>query len=170
MKVTLRPGPIADAKECGRILHAAFKSIADQHNFPPDFPTVEIAADLSTMLLSHPRFYSAVAEVNGKIVGSNFLDERSIIAGVGPVSVDPPVMNSTVGRQLMRAVMDRAAQRRAPGVRLLQVAWHYRSLALYTRLGFETRETISAFSGQPLGATIPGHEVRRAQASDAQAC
>src|SRR2546425_3195842 len=142
MKVTLRPGTIADAKECGRTLHAAFKSIADQHNFTPDFPTVEIATDISTMLLSHPRFYSVVAESSGKIVGSNFLDERSTIAGVGTVSVDPPVMNSTVGRQLMRAVMDRAAQRQAPGVRLLQIAWHYRSLALYTKLGFDPRETI----------------------------
>jgi len=170
MKVTLRPGTIADAQECGRILHAAFKSIADRHNFPPDFPTVEIAADLSTTLLSHPRFYSVVAEVNGKIVGSNFLDERSIIAGVGPVSVDPPVMNGTIGRQLMLAVMDRAAQRRALGVRLLQIAWHYRSLALYTKLGFETRETISAFQGPSVGVRIDGCTVRPALESDAQAC
>jgi hypothetical protein len=79
-------------------------------------------------------------------------------------------MNSTVGRQLMQAVMHRAAQRRAPGVRLLQVAWHYRSLALYTKLGFDTRETISAFQGAPLGVTIPGHSVRRAVGSDARAC
>jgi predicted N-acetyltransferase YhbS len=150
MKVTLRPGTIGDARECGRILFAAFKAIGDQHNFAPDFPTVDIATGLSTMLLSHPRFYSVVAEADGRIVGSNFLDERSTIAGVGPVSVDPPVMNGTVGRQLMQAVMDRAFERGAPGVRLLQVAWHYRSLALYTKLGFDSRETISAFQGRRL--------------------
>ena len=43
MQVHLRLGTIEDAKECGRIDHEAFKSIADQHSFPPDFPSVEVA-------------------------------------------------------------------------------------------------------------------------------
>src|ERR671925_670007 len=98
MKLILRPGTIADAKECGRIDYEAFKSIADQHNFPPDFPSVEVATELVTMLLSHPGFYSVVAELDGKIVGSNFLDERSAIAGIGPITVDPQVQDSGVGR------------------------------------------------------------------------
>lgn len=122
MKLRLRPGTVADAKEWGRIQYEAFKSIGQQHNFLPDFPSVEAAIDLVTMLLSHPRFYSVVAELEGRIVGGNFLDERSTIAGIGPVSVDPPFMNSTIGRQLMQAVMDRASARRFPGVRLLQIA------------------------------------------------
>ena len=170
MKVTLRPGTIEDAKECGRINYEAFKSVADQHNFPPDFPSVEIATEVTTMLLSHPKFYSIAAELDGKIVGSNFLDERSTIAGIGPVSVDPPVMNSTIGRQLMQAVMDRAFERSFPGMRLLQEAWHYRSLSLYTKLGFDTRETITAMQGKPLGLKIPGYDVRPAREEDLQAC
>jgi hypothetical protein len=28
------------------------------------------------MLLSHPGFYSVVAELDGRVAGSNFLDER----------------------------------------------------------------------------------------------
>src|SRR6266581_5821133 len=87
MELRLRSGTPADAKECGRIVYEAFKSIADQHNFPPDFPSVAVAAEIVAMLLSHPGFYSVVAELDGKIVGSNFLDERSAIAGIGPVSV-----------------------------------------------------------------------------------
>jgi predicted N-acetyltransferase YhbS len=124
--------------------YEAFKSIADQHHFPPDFPSVEAATGATTSLLSQPGVYAVIAELDGKIVGSNFLDERSTIAGIGPVSVDPPVMNTTVGRQLMQAVLDRASEQRFPGVRLLQIAWHLRLLALYTKLGFETRETIGA--------------------------
>lgn len=170
MKLQLRPGTVADAKECGRIQFEAFKSIAVQHNFPPDFPTVEVATDLVTMLLSHPRFYSVVGELDRRIVGCNFLDERSTIAGIGPVAVDPPVMNSTMGRQLMQAVVDRAAERRLPGIRLLQVAWHYRSLALYAKLGFEVRETVSGLQGPPLHLRIPGYEVRPAQEEDMPAC
>ena len=170
MKLRLRPGTVADAKECGRIQYEAFKSIAEQHNFPPDFPTVEVAAELVTMLLSHPRFYSVVAELDGKTVGCNFLDERSAIAGVGPVSVDPPVMNGAIGRELMQAVMNRAAERQFPGVRLLQIAWHYRSLALYAKLGFEIRETVSGLQGPPLHLRIPGYEVRAAREADVRAC
>lgn len=170
MGLRLRPGTVADAKECGRIQYEAFKSIAEQHNFPLDFPSVEIATELVTMLLSHSRFYSVVAELDGRTAGCNFLDERSAIAGVGPVSVDPPVMNGTIGRQLMQAVMDRAAGRRFPGVRLLQIAWHYRSLALYAKLGFEIRETISGLQGPPLHLRIPGYEVRPAREGDVPAC
>jgi predicted N-acetyltransferase YhbS len=179
MKLILRLGTIADAKECGRIDYEAFKSIADQHNFPPDFPSVEVATELVTMLLSHPGFYAVVAELNGKIVGSNFLDERSAIAGIGPVSVDPPVMNGTIGRQLMQAVVERATQRGFPGVRLVQIAWHYRSLSLYlsactaqagTKLGFDSRETLSAMQGKPLALKLPGYEVRPAREGDLSAC
>jgi len=170
MKLRLRPGTVEDAKECGRIQYEAFKSIGARHNFPPDFPSVEVATDLVTMLLSHPRFYSVVGELAGKIVGCNFLDERSTIGGIGPVSVDPPAMNSTIGRQLMQAVMDRAAERRLPGVRLLQIAWHYRSLALYAKLGFEVRETISGLQGRPLHLRVPGYEVRPAREEDMPVC
>jgi len=170
MSVTLRPGTTEDAKECGRIDYEAFKSIGEQHNFPPDFPSIEVATGVVTTLLSHPGFYSVVAEIDGKIVGSNFLDERSTIAGIGPVSVDPPVMNRTIGRQLMQAVMDRAVQRRFPGTRLVQIAWHCRSLALYTKLGFETRETLSLMQGKPLALKIVGYEVRPAREADLPAC
>lgn len=170
MTVTLRAGSIEDAKECGRICYEAFRSIAEQHNFPPDFPSLEVATEVVTMPLSHPGFYSVVAELDGKIVGSNFLDERSTIAGIGPVSVDPPVMNRTIGRQLMQAVMDRAVQRGLPRMRLVQITWHFRSLALYTKLAFETRETLSLMQGKPVALNIPGYEVRPAREADLPAC
>lgn len=53
-----------------------------------------------TMMLSHGGFYSVVAEDAGNVVGSNFLDERGPIAGVGPITVDPASQNRTIGRQL----------------------------------------------------------------------
>ena len=170
MNVQLRPGTSADAPACGRILYAAFQAIADQHHFPPDFPSVEVATGATTALLAQPGVYAVVAEHDGQIVGSNFLDERSMIAGIGPVSVDPPAMDAGVGRQLMQAVLERAAERQFPGVRLLQIAWHLRSLALYTTLGFDTRETISALQGAPLALALPGYSVRPAQEADLGAC
>jgi predicted N-acetyltransferase YhbS len=167
---TLRRGKPEDAQGCGRIIYQAFKSIADQHNFAPDFPTVESATGVASTLLSHPGFYAVVAEIDGKIVGSNFLDERSAIAGIGPITVDPSEMNRTIGRQLMLDVMHRAASQKFPGVRLVQVAYHYRSLSLYTKLGFDTRETLSAMYGPTLNLKIPGYSVRTAVAADVEAC
>jgi len=125
---------------------------------------VEVARDVVRMLLSKPGFYGVVGEADGRIVGCNFLDERSTIASIGPVSVDSPVMNGTIGRQLMQAVMDRATERRAPGVHLLQIACHYRSLALYTKLGFEICETIFAC---PLTRGFVPRERRRTDAIQA---
>lgn len=168
--VELRGGVPQDAIECGRIIYEAFKSIADQHNFAPDFPSVEAATALASALLSHPGFYAVVAEVDNEIVGSNFLDERSVIAGIGPITVDPSVMNRSIGRQLMLDVMERASAQKFPGVRLVQIAYHYRSLSLYTKLGFDTRETLSAMFGPALNVAFPERPVRPATYDDVAAC
>jgi predicted N-acetyltransferase YhbS len=170
MDVILRPGTPDDAGACGAICFEAFKSIASEHNFPWDFPSVEIATGLIEKLVAHPRFYSVVAERDGKVIGSNFLDERSPIAGIGPITVDPAAQNQTIGRRLMHDVVERCARRGVPGVRLLQSAYHNRSLCLYTKLGFETREPVSKLDGAPLGLTLPGYAVRRATKADLPAC
>ena len=43
MKTVLRSGTAGDATACGSICYEAFKGIAEQHNFPPDFPSPDIA-------------------------------------------------------------------------------------------------------------------------------
>ncbi len=170
MNLKIRQGTPEDAQALGVIEFEAFKSIASQHNFPWDFPSVEIATAVVTMLLSHPRFYCAVAELDGKVVGSNFLDERNPISGVGPITVDPAVQNQTIGRQLMKAVMERSEKRGFAGIRLVQSAYHNRSLCLYTKLGFETRETLSKMDGRPIGKKFAGYEVRPATENDLPEC
>jgi predicted N-acetyltransferase YhbS len=150
MNITLRPAAPGDAPECGRVLYEAFKSLADHHNFPRDFSSPEVAGGLLGMQIAHPEFYGVVAEEAGRILGSNFMDERSSVLGIGPISVDPTVQNAGVGRRLMQDVLDRAAATGAPGVRLLQAAYHNRSLCLYTRLGFQTRDPLSVMQGPPL--------------------
>lgn len=84
----LRPGVIDDAKEVGKIIYDAFSGIADRHGFPREFPSVDVGINVASYFLSNPGFYSVVAEDtegnSNKIVGSNFLDERSnMVAGVG---------------------------------------------------------------------------------------
>lgn len=170
MDVVLRPGTLDDAETCGRICYEAFKTISEQHNFPADFPSPEPAVGLLSMLLSRNDVYSVVAEIDGKTVGSNFMWEQKQIAGIGPITVDPNVQNSTVGRRLMRAVMSRAEERGFAGVRLVQAAYHNRSLSLYTKLGFDTREPLSLMNGSALNLQIAGRVVRAANEKDREAC
>ena len=171
----LRPGVIEDAKEIGKIIFEAFSEIADRHGFPREFPTVDSGINVATFFLSNPGFYSVVAEdlnrTRNNIVGSNFLDERAaLVAGVGPITIDPKFQNKGAGRQLMNTVIERAKIKNYPGIRLLQASYHNRSLALYTRLGFNVREPISTLQGKPISAVIPGRSVRVARESDLEHC
>jgi GNAT superfamily N-acetyltransferase len=168
--VMLRAGKPDDAQACAEICFEAFGAIAAKHAFPPDFPTVDVALGLISMLLAHPRFYSVVAERDGQPVGSNFLDQRGPIAGIGPITVRPEHQNRGIGRQLMDDALAQARAARAPGVRLLQTAYHNRSLALYADLGFAVREPIACMQGPPIKAPLPGCHVRPATPQDAEAC
>ncbi|MDB6110697.1 MAG: hypothetical protein JWR69_2447 [Pedosphaera sp.] len=170
MEVTFRPGTPQDSEVCGTVCYNAFKTIAEQHGFPADFAAAEVTVGLMSWVLARRDVYSVVAESEGRIVGSNFLWENSVIAGVGPVSVDPAVQNAAVGRRLMELVLERAREQKFAGVRLAQAAYHNRSLSLYTKLGFTTREPLSCLQGPALGVEIPGYAVRPAKEEDLEAC
>jgi predicted N-acetyltransferase YhbS len=170
MNITMRPARADDARVCGAICFAAFEAIAAQHNFPPDFPSPEVAADLMSTLIADPHVYSVVAEREGRVVGSNFLWEHSTIAGIGPITVEPAAQNSQVGRMLMNDVLDRARERRFAGVRLVQTAYHQRSLSLYAKLGFDTREPLAVLQGPAIGLATPAFAVRAAREVDLDAC
>jgi GNAT superfamily N-acetyltransferase len=167
--VKLRRATPADADVCGRICFEAFAAINRQHNFALELPAPEAGVGLLGMLFSHPGFYCVVAEVEGRIVGSNCLDECSAIPGVGPVTVAPEVQNRSVGRILMQDVIDRARERGFPGIRLLQAAYHNRSLSLYTKLGFDAREPVSVMHGPAVKRTVEGCAVRVATENDLEA-
>jgi GNAT superfamily N-acetyltransferase len=168
--IKVRRAKPEDAPACGRVCFDAFYKISTEHGFPPDFPSSEIYVSILSMMFSHPGFYCVVAESDGSIVGSNCLDERSAIAGLGPITVDPSIQNRGIGRKLMEAMLVRVRERSLPGVRLLQSAFHNRSLALYNRLGFDAREPLSVMQGPPLRRRIEGCSVRPARVSDVQDC
>jgi predicted N-acetyltransferase YhbS len=168
--VVIREAVDADWEEAGRICYEAFATLADQHGFPHDFPTVAAAAEPIRWLINHPRIYGVVAEKDGRVLGSNFLDERGTISAIGPISVDPTAQDHHIGRKLMDAVLERAHAQHAPGVRLLQIAYHNRSLSLYAKLGMEVRGSFAAMHGAPLRRTLPGYDVRPATFDDECAC
>jgi predicted N-acetyltransferase YhbS len=168
--VTIRRATPDDAPACGQICYDAFYKINRDHGFPSDIPSKEVGIGLLSSTFSHPGFYCVVAEADGHIAGSNCMDERSVIAGVGPITVDPNVQNRGVGRKLMDAVLDRAREHSVAGVRLVQAAFHNRSLSLYTTLGFDIREPLSVMQGPAIRKQIEGCTVRPALVSDMDQC
>jgi GNAT superfamily N-acetyltransferase len=167
--VTIRVATPDDGSICGQICYDAFSNINTAHGFPCDFPGPEAPTRVLSMMFSSPGCYCVVAEAEGRIVGSNCLYERSLIGGVGPITVHPSTQHLGIGRKLMQAVMDRAKGRNA-GLRLVQAAFHNRSLALYTSLGFDIREPLSCLQGRTRERAVSGCVVRPAQSSDMDAC
>ena len=58
-------------------------------DFRLTFPMLEIAIQRANFSITHLSIFGVVAESDGQIIGSNFLDERDPIRGLGPVTVDP---------------------------------------------------------------------------------
>jgi GNAT superfamily N-acetyltransferase len=169
-ELVVRAAGAEDADDCGRIFYDAFASIAHRHNHPiepgsPEFTHFKVAEMLTTA-----GFVGLLAERDGKPLGCAFIDERGVIAGIGPVTVEPSAQDRGVGRALMEAALSRERDRGSVGVRLVQTAYHYRSLALYVKLGFEVRETLSVLAGSPPALSLPGLGVRAAKEDDIGAC
>lgn len=170
MDIRIREGTPQDAEICGKICYNAFKTISEAHGFSSDFPGPDVPIGMLGWMLEHPKFYGVVAEIDGRIVGSNFLDERNPIAGVGPITVDPAAQNRAIGRRLMDAVHERAASKNCAGVRLIQAGFHTRSLSLYAKLGYDVREHLACMQGNALNASLEGYVARPAADADIEAC
>ena len=170
MDIRIRKGTPEDAEICGRICYDAFKTISEAHGFPSDFTGPDAPIGMLRWMLDHPKFYGVVAEIDGRIVGSNFLDERNPIAGVGPITVDSAVQNRAIGRRLMDAVHERAASKNFAGLRLLQAGFHTRSLSLYAKLGYDVREHLACMQGNALNLSIDGYVARPASEVDVEMC
>jgi len=170
LQVTLRPGKPDDVEAAGSICYEAFKAIAERHGFPPDLPSREVGVLVLSSLIAHPAYHVVVAEQDGRVAGSNAVDERGPIAGIGPITVDPRVQDAGLGRRLMEHVIERSEHRGAAGIRLVQAAYHNRSMSLYTKLGFDAREPLSVLQGPPLATALPGREVTAAGNADFAEC
>lgn len=133
------------------------------HDDEVDAAQLNMPFALVSGLIAHPGFFSVVAECDGRIVGSSYLDEHSMIVGVSHVTVAPDMEDRHIGEALVTALLQRSAQRRVPGVRLLQATYHYPSMNLYAELGFDVREPFAAMQGDPLASRIPGYGVRQPQ-------
>ena len=159
-----------DTARCGTICYEAFREVAVRHHFPPDFSRPEDAIELVASLHANNKFFSVLAESDGCILGSNFLDERSTIFSVGPITVAPRSRDHRVGHALLTAVLARSEHLGAPGVRLVQAGYNTRSMSLYTKLGFRVRAPLAVVQVRPLARSADGFDVRMATEADLARC
>ncbi len=168
MSVQIRTMKQEDVEPCGRICHEAFKTLAERHNFRPDFPTAEFAIEFAQSLYASPQAYGVVAESDGRVVGSNYLWEYDAIRAVGPITVDTSAQAKGAGRKLMEAVIERGQG--SEGIRLVQDSFNMASLSLYTNLGFDVKEPLVLIEGEVKGALPSGVEVRPIRDEDFEEC
>ena len=145
---TIRRAQPADAEVCGRICYEAFTTLNNEVQFSAGFSVARSGAGCPVLHVRQSRIFLCRRRGGRKTFWAvtAWMSARAI-AGIGPITVDPAVQNKTVGRQLMMAVMDRAAERQFAGVRLVQAAFHSRSMALYAKLGFDIREPLVVMQG-----------------------
>ncbi|MBT5432403.1 MAG: GNAT family N-acetyltransferase [Rhodospirillaceae bacterium] len=173
MSLSIREAGPDDAPACAEVCFRAFDNVARRYGHATDVASVEDAMDFIPHLISHHGYYCAVAEEDGRVVGSNIFDERSLIRGIGPITVDPDVQSRSVGRRLMEHVLDRSRDRNAVGVRLCQDSYNTGSLSLYSKLGFRVREPLAAMQGSVgdvVFRTAPSARRRRMTLLPAMSC
>jgi N-acetylglutamate synthase-like GNAT family acetyltransferase len=172
MSLIIRSIRQADAKTCGKIGFQAHKAISSAHGFPSEQPSIEFAVGMINTMLANPNSWGALAERDGKILGSVFLHvfPPSPVAAIGPLTVDPSAQGG-VGRALMEASLMEARKRDYDQVRLVQSPSHLRSFVLYTKCGFTLREPLFLMHGNPLPSILgKKHDVRTARSEDISTC
>jgi predicted N-acetyltransferase YhbS len=160
-----------DAESCGRVGFEAHGAVAAAHNVPSEQPSLEFAVRMIADKLADPLARGFVAERGGRIVGSIFLNTfpPAPVAVIGPLTVYPEAQGG-VGRRLMEAALTEARHREIAGVRLVQSPAHLRSLALYTKIGFDVQEPLVLMQGNLPTTDAGAARVRRATEEDVAAC
>jgi ribosomal protein S18 acetylase RimI-like enzyme len=170
--VTIRAIKPEDVESCGRAAYAAHSTVAMAHNVPCEHPSIEFSIGLIGNKVKDTNAVGFAAERGGAILGSIFLNTfpDTPVAAIGPLTVDPAAEGSAAGRRLMQAAIDEACNRCIEQVRLVQSPSHLRSLALYSKLGFQVREPLVLVTGKPLGWNAQTHHVRPATMTDLPHC
>src|SRR2546428_14188944 len=83
MNLTLRPGTPADAERCGTICYEAFKTIADRHRFPPDFPSPQAAVAATERRFPHAGVQTGGGQCLARVVLGGFPGRRPAPAAGG---------------------------------------------------------------------------------------
>jgi len=149
MALELVPVTVDRIPALSLIWHQAFSALHDSLGLERDIPTPEVGGMIISHVVKRPDYTGVMAVLDGKIVGSNFLLHADEVAGVGPITVDPPVQAKGIGRALVQWVIDESRRRGIRQTRPFQEALNITSLSLYTSLGFDWRDSAALTQAMP---------------------
>jgi len=76
------------------------------------------------------------AEVNGELVGSNFMADWGSVCAFGPLSVHPDLWNKGISKHLLKSTMEYFAKLGTRHIGLFTWAHSPKHVRLYQRFGF----------------------------------
>ncbi len=147
---TIRPAREDDLTETQLIVNLAF---AKQFNLP------SVAAFGDRMTVA-PRWHAdresvLVAELDGRLVGSNVVTTWGSFGWFGPLTVHPDFWNGGIARALLDVTMERFVERGTTVEALYTFASSPKHVALYQRYGFWPRRLTAVLTRAPQPATLP---------------
>jgi predicted N-acetyltransferase YhbS len=167
----IRAAVAGDAVACAATAYAAHARVSAVHNFPSELPTLEFATRFIRSKLENPRCRGFVAQKDGHVVGSVFVTavDDCPAGAIGPLTVEP-AHEGGVGAALLQEAIEEAARMGIVQIRLVQSPTHLRSLALYTKAGFDLREPLLVVSHAALTHAADNSGLRRATLGDESDC
>lgn len=149
--VLVRPLQAEELDEADRIRRLAFGTFL---GLPDPLAFRGDARPVRTRYLADPAG-SFAAEVDGALVGTNFVVDWGSVGFFGPLSVHPDLWDRGIARCLVEAVLDEFARRGTRHVGLFTFAQSPKHIALYQKYGFWPRY-VTAIAGKPVGPRGPG--------------
>jgi GNAT superfamily N-acetyltransferase len=157
---SLKENDIPEAQRILRLAFGTFLGLPNPEDFAADMDYVatRLRADASSAF---------AAEIDGKLVGTNFVTRWGSVGFFGPLTVHPDYWNRSVGQQLMQPVMECFERWKVTHAGLFTFPESPKHIALYQRYGFNPRfltailtkqidrqansEQLSRFSDSPSG-------------------
>lgn len=132
MNITVRPLSETDRPEATRIFRLAFGTFL---GLPDSVPFMGDADLIGTRLRGYPDC-SLAAEVDGRLVGSNFVTGWGSVGFFGPLSILPEFWNAGVASALLEATMDVFPRLQTKHAGLFTFPQSSKHLHLYQKFGF----------------------------------
>jgi predicted N-acetyltransferase YhbS len=132
MEIIIRPLTENDIPITDRIFRLAFGTFLGLHDpmqffGDADFIRTRFRADPSAAL---------AAEVNGELVGSNFMADWGSVGFFGPLTVHPDLWNKGVAKHLLESTMEYYAKLGTTHIGVFTWAQSPNHVGLYQRFGF----------------------------------
>lgn len=134
-RLIVRPLVEADLSDANRILRMAFGTFL---GLPDPMAFLGDGDYVRTRWLASPDS-AFVAEIDGRLVGSNFATRWGSFAYFGPLTIDPQVQDQGYGSALMHPVIDTFDSWGVTQAGLFTFADSPRHLGLYQKFGFRPR-------------------------------